>query len=537
MTKRDAPFADDSPRKSRSRAAIMAALSALTLLLCVLGGVAGCAGPHVAAPSPKGQATAVTSSPQRLDLDVVVRPHPGGNEPRWEIELAARADDLPRRFVVQKSWAGEESVIGRLGDVRGTCDGMPAPLERQDLGTHVGFMFPIQCADAKLTYTIDAAPEGLAWGNEYDAVVTPSFASAIAETALVLPDVPDDTRARIELYFDLSEMPGDVDGVYSLGPGLHETTTRALRHSYFAAGTFVTLHAQAGSLDLEARFAGPIRFDLQAAMSDLNALLAAEASLFQGDPGGKLRLLVVGMPHQVTSIDALDADASDIMHGTSLTESAALWVDGGATWGQAEARLAAHEMFHLYNGQVIRRAPPDARTYWFSEGFTEYYADELMLRARITTPAQWLAAVRRRVRDYHALDSVLMPDERADLGFGGADEELPYLRGSLVAAYLDYALRSRNDGGRSLDTVMGQLVHRARLGASPLDTSSALDIFGEHIDEASLHAIRRVIIDGDRIVLPADTFGACVEVVGEGTSTDVKVRDGVDLDLCMNTGR
>ena len=466
----------------------------------------------------------ITAAPQRLDLDVVIRPRIG-LDPHFDVEVSARSDDLPRRFVVQKAWAGEPSVLGRIADVTATCAGAPVEVTREDLDTHVGWTLPAACAEAKLSYRVGASPEGLDWGTEYEAVVTPSFASMIAETALVLPDVPDETRARVQVYFDLEDMPG-AEGVYSLGSGQVETTTRAARHAYLAVGKFVTKRVTVANLTLEARFTSSVQFDTTQAMNDLARLLKSESELFTDDPGDTLRMLVVGMP-----------EANGASHGTSLTSSAALWVDGEKPWNIEDARLSAHEMFHLYNGQVVRRAPPDERTYWLSEGFTEHYTDELMLRAHAWTAHDWFEAVRYRVRAYHTNKEVETPNDRAELGWGGAAAQLPYLRGSLIAAFVDHVMREHSGGARSLDDFMRELVVRAREGKPPLDQQEILHLLAREIDADAMRVVREVAIEGKRMVLPADAFGSCVVVVGSGLDTDVEVRPGVDLDKCVDAGR
>ena len=426
---------------------------------------------------------------------------------------------------MQKGWAGETAVLSRIRDVRAQCDGRPAALSRDDLETHVGWTFTESCDATRFTYRVDASPRGVSWGNEYDALVSPTFASAIAETALLLPDVPDDTHARIEVFFDLSDMPG-AEGVYSLGPGVRSTTTRALRHAYFAMGKFVTVHAEAPPLQLEVRFAGDLGFGVAAATKDLRKLLEAEATMFEQDRGDVIRMLVVGMP-----------PANGMSHGTSLTESAAVWIDGNEKWSEDDARLAAHEMFHLYNGQIVRRTGPDERTYWLSEGFTEHYTDELMLRAATCSPFDWFESLRYRVRAYHTHRDVEVPNDRAELGWGGADAQLPYLRGSMIAAYVDWAMRKHSKNQHTLDDFMRMLVQRARSGEPPLDQDKILELLRDAIGDEALRVVKETAIDGQRMVLPPDAFGSCVQVVGTGQDTDLQIKPGVDLEACVRAGR
>jgi hypothetical protein len=461
------------------------------------------------------------TAPRVVDLAIAVKPVLG-DDPRLEIEVRAAGDELPSRWVVQKSWAGDEEVLDHLVPPRFVCDGRPEGATEQDLDTHVGWALPNRCASMTARYALRPAKASLEWGYEFDVVVTPQLVTAIGETALLLPDVPDETSARVVVTFDLANMPKGTEAVYSLGAGHHETSTRALRHAYLAMGKFKTEKVTAGNLTLEARF--PADFDASTASRDLGKLLAAEADVFRDARHEDLRLMVIGMP------------GGGGAHGTSLTASALLWRDGANTWSSDDARLAAHEMFHLYNGQVIERSAgsgTDAQTYWFSEGFTEHYTDELMKRSGVYRPRDWFHTVRDRLRRYHHHPYVETANDKADMRWGGPAVQLPYLRGSIVAAWLDARLKNK---GKSLDDFMRRLLARARSGDVPVDPDEMVRLIGKEVGADAETMVRAVAFDGKRLFLPADAFGSCVEVTSTATEQDLRVRPGVDLDSCMRSG-
>ncbi len=489
-------------------------MSSVRLLLVALA-VVGCGASRGAG---AGHAEHGAGAAVPLDLHVVVQKTTDG----LAFDLKA-SGALPARFVLQKRWAGEEEVLGNL--VGPTLEGcaQTAPKKREDLSTHVGWSLPERCGRVSARWAVRAPkPGALAWGWEFDPVATPTLRMAIAESTLILPDVPDDTRARVDVSFNGLE-EGE-EGFWSMGPGVHTTTTRAARHTFFAVGRFRPATEVAQHLTLEARFAaGPT--EVPVARSDLGRLLAEEAKIFSGDRPEMLRLLVLPMPH--------DDEGDD--HGTSLTGSAILWLDSGHKWGEAQARLAAHEMFHLYLGQIIERGGDelDQRTYWFSEGFTEHYTDVLMARARIYDAPAWLEALRLRVRRYHAHPNVETPNDKADMRWGGGAIQLPYLRGSLVAAYVDAAMRRATGGKRTLDDLMRALLARARRGEPPLDSERMIAEIASQAGQDVAATVRAVALGGKRLTLPADAFGPCVQVTGEGKNQDVVAAPGVDLAPCF----
>ncbi len=489
--------------------------------------VLGCHASGTPASAGRGPFEHVTGSPVGLELDVVARPRFAGGA-RLELEVTARGAGLPRRWVVQKRWAGEEEVWSRIGAVHARCDGVEVATTYDDLDTHVGWTLPARCAVAKLAYVIAPEPRGLAFGYEFDVQVAPALVTAIAETALVLPDCPDETPARVRASFDLGEMPG-AEGLYSLGvEGAIDTTTRAARHAYLAAGRFD--HGDlpaAGALALQARFSAQLseRFDRAAALRDLGALARAESALFADPTKETLRVLVLG-------VGAGDDEPSP--HGTSLTSSALLWLEADAPWTPHQARLAAHEMVHLYNGQIVRRAGKDSETYWFSEGFTERIADELMLRAGVGRASQWLEAQRARLAAYATHPRVDAPNAQADMRWQGDAASLPYLRGALIAVFVDHAMRVRSAGARSLDDLMRGLVARARRGEAPFSQEQLLSAIADEVSPAEARTVRAVAIDGVRLALPEDAYGRCVRVVPDGAGQTLAIAPGVkDLEACL----
>lgn len=483
--------------------------------LGLLVGALGCAGGRAGTHAEHG----LSASPA-IELALVVAPTDTG----LSFTLSAEGA-LPRRWVLQKRWAGEEEVLGHLtGPTIEGCGKTVTP-PREDLGTHVGWSLAERCRSVKLRWQVKSPkPGALSWGWEFDPVATDGLRTAIAESTLVLPDVPDDTRVRIEVGFT-GIAPGQ-EGLWSLGPGPHTTTTRAARHAYFAIGRFASATDTAQQLTLEARFAEG-HFDVPAARRDLGKLLAAEAKIFAPDRAETLRVLVVPMPH--------DEDADD--HGTSLTGSAILWMDGGLKWGEGQARLAAHEMFHLYLGQIIDRGgdEPDERTYWFSEGFTEHYTDVVMARAKVYDAQGWLEMLRLRVRRYQQHPQCETPNDKAEMRWGGAAIQLPYLRGSMVAAYVDAAMRRASGGKRSLDDLMRTLLGRARRREPPLDSERMLGVIAAEAGKDVAATVRAVALGGQRLTLPKDAFGPCVVVTGEGDKQDVVAAPGVDLAKCFAT--
>jgi predicted metalloprotease with PDZ domain len=146
--------------------------------------------------------------------------------------------------------------------------------------------------------------------------------------------------------------------------------------------------------------------------------------------------------------------------------------------------LAAHEYFHVWNVKRIRPSalgPFDygqenyTRLLWVAEGFTDYYAGQILRRAGLLTADEYLDALSKSIKELQETPGRLQ-ESLADASFDAwirfyrKDENFPnrsvsyYLKGSLVGLVLDLEIRNRREG-KSLDDVMRLLYakyHRRR---------------------------------------------------------------------------
>ncbi|MCJ7617326.1 MAG: hypothetical protein MUO43_12405 [Desulfobacterales bacterium] len=64
--------------------------------------------------------------------------------------------------------------------------------------------------------------------------------------------------------------------------------------------------------------------------------------------------------------------------------------------------LFAHELFHTWNtGKLGVRQNPEQLIYWFSEGFTGYYARLLLLRAGLITIEEYVSDYNDKLIRYY----------------------------------------------------------------------------------------------------------------------------------------
>ncbi|HEX5871171.1 MAG TPA: PDZ domain-containing protein, partial [Longimicrobium sp.] len=166
-------------------------------------------------------------------------------------------------------------------------------------------------------------------------------------------------------------------------------------------------------------------------------------------------------------------------HRNSTSLLADRWSFRGAQY-ENFLGLAAHELFHAWNGKRIRPAalgPFDytrenyTRDLWVVEGITTYYTDLLLRRAGIIPEGRYLEKLAESISKFQTLPGrAVQPlaDASFDtwIKFYRPDSNTPnatisyYQKGALVAMLLDLTIRGGTGNERSLDDVLRVLWER-----------------------------------------------------------------------------
>ena len=200
--------------------------------------------------------------------------------------------------------------------------------------------------------------------------------------------------------------------------------------------------------------------------------------------------------------------------GTGLSSSFALFLTpdtdlaprpggGGVAW------LLAHELFHEWNGHAITLAQPEQLGYWFSEGFTDFYARRLLFRAGLTDRERYVESWNHKLAALAANPERAAPAERVREAFWTSHDvgEVPYQRGDLIALYVDHAIRARTGGAQSLDDLMRELVRRGRVGGVPSSNDDLVAAIAELAGAHAAEVVRRWAVDGVEPELAQDLAG------------------------------
>lgn len=184
-------------------------------------------------------------------------------------------------------------------------------------------------------------------------------------------------------------------------------------------------------------------------------------------------------PHYTFILHLTSGGGGGLEHRNSTSLLADRWGFRGPGY-ENFLGLAAHELFHAWNGKRIRPAalgPFDytrenyTRDLWVVEGITTYYTDLLLRRAGLIPQQRYLDKLGETISRFQTLPGrAVQPlaDASFDtwIKFYRPDSNTPnatisyYQKGALVAMLLDLTLRGGTENRRSLDDVLRALWER-----------------------------------------------------------------------------
>ena len=203
--------------------------------------------------------------------------------------------------------------------------------------------------------------------------------------------------------------------------------------------------------------------------------------------------------------------------GTGRTDAFSIASTSGFALPGAK-RFLAHEYTHTWLPLLLGTMPEvgEATDYWFSEGFSDYVAAKVLLRAGLWTLDDYASDKNEALLRYGTSPRKSATDVEVAEGFwrDPALQQLSYDRGHLLAARLDGAIAARSEGRLSLDDVL-RAQRKASTGNDALATELFVKILADTAGVDARTEVERFARKGEPIALPVDLFGECARLVTE----------------------
>lgn len=324
-------------------------------------------------------------------------------------------------------------------------------------------------ATVTCTYEIDPGRRALDWDAPHMPVTTRAFFHGVGNTFLIVPiagaGMPE--RYNVALRWRL---PPRWTAICSWGSGPvvgDELAPADVRNSVYFAGRIVSRTVESEGHTITVALVDRFRFQAEE-FAALAAKIVGHECRFMGD--ADFPPLVVAAAPVGEAIGAHDSR----LVGMGLYRSFDLLAAPASTLNDGFENLFAHELFHHWNGSVLKASEPDKVVYWFIEGFTDYYSLRILYESGYWDASTYAKWINRHLRQYQNNPAINATNEQiAERYWRERDTvgEMPYQRGVLLG--LRWRLLAREHGvPDGLDRLFKALVDKGRGGGFELSNAA-----------------------------------------------------------------
>jgi predicted metalloprotease with PDZ domain len=338
---------------------------------------------------------------------------------------------------------------------------------------------------------------------QFHPVLMPTYLEFTGRNALVALRM--DNSAHETANFDWQGLPHS----WALATSFGDTSSTAgrcqsytgtgqeIKDGLYAAGDYRIHHFQIGRRPAVLAIRGAWTFTDDDAISQIQKVVGLVRDFWHDDH----------FPYFLVTLKPYDQDhgSSD---GSAFTNAFWMYVSRLDSLTGLLPQLA-HESFHAWNPfrMGVQGSNVDyENTKWFKEGFTEYYAQLLTYRAGELSAQSYLQSLNGDLRKFPASTS-------------------EYVRGRIIALWLDGTIRRESNGQHSLDEVMFEMERHAN---EPYSLARIFDTAGHYLSPKSLSLLQKAVVSHGDLTPPEaiPSINTCVRAsLQEFSAFDI----GLDL--------
>lgn len=441
-----------------------------------------------------------------VDYRLGVEPQANGAPPLLDVEMTFRGDaDGETRLELPDHWASSKENWRFLSNIRiqgatAAEDGPAVRVLRHRPNAKITVAYHVQTA-------YDADPAGID-GNPYKGpIIRPDWMSVMGEFAFAMPEGRDAQPAT----FRWGRLPKGWHMASDLEHGRmgRPMTVRDVGQSVTMGGPKVAVLERpipGGTLRVAAPEGGA--FPLEPFADDIAKIISAHRSFWND----------LSEPYLVAFVPLTPKPSGSSSGGTGRGDAFVLY--GTPNAADRLRWTIAHEHVHTWIPLRVggMAKPNEAAGYWLSEGFTEFYASRLMVRAGLVTAEEAVQHMAYEQGQYEANPLKTAPNAKvvSDFWTDRNAQRLPYQRGLLLALKWDEQIRQKTGGKADLDDVMLRMRDHYRQfppGQGP-DLVTGLISAAWVVAQLDLRPDIAKYADGGAYVdLPEQLFDGCLDAV------------------------
>lgn len=357
----------------------------------------------------------------------------------------------------------------------------------------------------KICYQLEQVrQEEIELGNHYMATIDRKYFHLLGETFFVYPDW--DANSELTFRISWNKFPAKWNLANSFGVNQKYQEAKLplwkFRHTIFTGGNFKLEKRMIHNSPVYIAMKGKYSFPSEQFVDMIQTILLEERTFWNDH----------NFPFFLITVFPIDGDNDQ--GGTGRVNSFSLFLTEDRQIDYRMKRLLAHEVFHTWLGEKINLAGPESLLYWFSEGFSDYYARLLLLRAGLISLDDYVNEYNKVLNQYAKSPVRNEKNEKLADGFwnDGDLNKLPYMRGDILAHSINLAIMKNSGWKKNLDDMMHDLYKRSQEEGMLVSAGSLSNLIRFYGGEQILADVMRVLNSGAAIKTVPDALGPCVEM-------------------------
>ena len=330
-------------------------------------------------------------------------------------------------------------------------------------------------------------------------LVRPELVEFNGENGLVAPRM--DGGAAVQVSFRFENLPAGQTIVTSFGTETRQRMSGSwseVANALFVAGIFSVRRTSVLGGPVLLATAGSHTFSEQELALKTQEILGAERAFWRTPAPAWYAVVLV--PFEAGTSGG---------GGSAFTAALSLSLAPGEHFGAETESLLAHEAFHAWNPDALGTPVDSAKLAWFVEGFTTYYQDLMLERSGLLDRAAYVKRVNAILRDY-LISPTTSPSPGVTQGQSLDDDEArsrdPYLRGAVIALWLNAQIVRQTGSRSSLDDLMRALLAEH---LQPLTPERIFRTAGRFVDAETVQQLQLFTSEAPPIPL-TNILGTCV---------------------------
>ena len=360
-------------------------------------------------------------------------------------------------------------------------------------------------SSVRIYYQFEESRDGdLELGNHYMAIVNKNYFHFLGETFFIVPAWDSNTEYNFKIMW--SHLPTNWNLANSFGVNEKyqefKLSLWKFRRSIFAGGDFMIIPRFIGKDVVYIAMRSNWKFS-EDQFCDLVRDIIIEERNFWNDYSSKYFL-----------VNLLPISGGEEQGGIVRDNVYSLFLSADRTIDISMKRLLSHDIFHTWIGEKVQFADPEQLVYWFKEGFTDYYADLLLLRAKLISLDEYVDQYNTILETYYTSPMRYEKNERLINEFKSDKDlnRLPYQRGQIFAHNLNYAISKNFSRKKSLDDLMRDLLSRCINESLIISNGSLSALIRFYAGDQILSEMMRTLNSGGVLRAIPEALGPCFKM-------------------------